>query len=289
MAAFFHGHDESKTEGKQPSGHASFKKMTVVKMVSIADEMNPKFRAGMEDTHVASDALGGSRTSAFFAVFDGHGGREVAEYLKMHLGENLAREVASKKHKSMDDAFNAAFLVTDIKCQTALRDCAAGSTAVACLVRMVGQKRYVFTANCGDARAVLCRNGAAERLSLDHKASDPEEVARIEKAGGFVLRKRVLGVLAVARSFGDFALKKFVPCTPYTSTKRLDSTCTFIIIACDGVWDVMTDEEAVALVREYVGSGGGAGSKSARAAKHLVDTALERGTTDNVTALVVFL
>lgn len=166
-----------------------FKKMTVVKMVSIADEMNPKFRAGMEDTHVASDALGGSRTSAFFAVFDGHGGREVAEcvpwlggggaaaryspalclgarYLKMHLGENLAREVASKKHKSMDDAFNAAFLVTDIKCQTALRDCAAGSTAVACLVRMVGQKRYVFTANCGDARAVLCRNGAAERLSL---------------------------------------------------------------------------------------------------------------------------
>ena len=47
---------------------------------------------------------------------------------------------------------------------------------------------------------------------------------RIEKAGGFVLRKRVLGVLAVARSFGDFALKKFVPCTPYTSTRKLDVT-----------------------------------------------------------------
>lgn len=73
------------------------------------------------------------------------------------------------------------------------------------------------------------------------------------------------------------------------SPHLLPRQCTFIIIACDGVWDVMTDEEAVALVREYVGSGGGAGSKSARAAKHLVDTALERGTTDNVTALVVFL
>ena len=75
------------------------------------------------------------------------------------------------------------------------------------------------------------------------------------------------------------------PASPIWSPRQ----CTFIIIACDGVWDVMTDEEAVALVREYVGSGGGAGSKSARAAKHLVDTALERGTTDNVTALVVFL
>jgi len=53
--------------------------MTVVKGVSVADEMNAKFRAGMEDTHVALDGLGKSKTSAFFGVFDGHGGREVAE------------------------------------------------------------------------------------------------------------------------------------------------------------------------------------------------------------------
>lgn len=288
MASMRRRYDESKSEGKSATGHAGFKKMTVVKGVSVADEMNSKFRASMEDTHVAADSLGSSRTSAFFAVFDGHGGREVAEYLKMHLHSNLAKEVASKKHRSMDEAFASAFLVTDIKCQQALKDTAAGSTAVAVLVKMSGQKRYVFTANCGDARAVLCRNGAAERLSLDHKASDAEEVARIERAGGFVLRKRVLGVLAVARSFGDFALKKFVPCTPYTSTKLLDTTCQFIIVACDGVWDVMSDTEAVALVREYIGNGS-SNSKVSRAAKFLVDTAIARGTTDNVTCQVVFL
>lgn len=61
------------------------------------------------------------------------------------------------------------------------------------------------------------------RLSRDHKATDPEEVSRIEAAGGFVMRKRVMGVLAVARSFGDFALKEYVTSEPYTSTTRIDN------------------------------------------------------------------
>ena len=71
--------------------------------------------------------------------------------------------------------------------------------------------------------SVLCHSGLAVRLSLDHKATDPLEKARIEAAGGFILRKRVMGVLAVARSFGDFVLKKFVTAEPYTSTTKLDA------------------------------------------------------------------
>ena len=58
-----------------------WRRMTVVKGVSIADEMNASSRPSMEDTHLAMDGLGKSSTSAFFAVFDGHGGREVAEYV----------------------------------------------------------------------------------------------------------------------------------------------------------------------------------------------------------------
>ena len=133
-----------------------------------------------------------------------------------------------------------------------------------CIVRRAGGARCVYTANCGDARAVLCHAGLAVRLSKvrcavglgrarccalcapvnpwhngythlthahlnppirraqDHKATDVAERARIEAGGGFVVRKRVMGVLAVARSFGDFVLKKFVSAEPYTSTTALD-------------------------------------------------------------------
>jgi len=83
----------------------------------------------------------------------------------MHLALNVAQEIDSKRHRNVEDAFSAAFLVTDIKCQKALGDTAAGSTAVAVLVRLVGNKLWAVTANCGDARAVLCVNGSAVRLS----------------------------------------------------------------------------------------------------------------------------
>jgi serine/threonine protein phosphatase PrpC len=161
---------------------------------------------------------------------------------------------------------------------------------------------------------VLCHAGVAVRLSKDHKATDAQERARIEAAGGFVVRKRVMGVLAVARAFGDFVLKKFVTAEPYTSTTKLDQMSQFVIIACDGVWDVLEDQEAVDLVLRHLGgagpagagaagaggaAGGGGGgaapgsglptSKAKTAAQVLVDASLAKGSSDNVTALIVFL
>ena len=122
----------------------------------------------------------------------------------------------------MEECLRAAFLLTDVECRDTGEQ-ASGSTAAVCIVRRVAAKRYVYTANVGDARAVLCHAGVAVRLSHDHKATDACERARVEASGGFVIRKRVMGVLAVARSFGDFVLKKYVPAEPYTSTTKLDA------------------------------------------------------------------
>lgn len=178
----------------------------------------------------------------------------------------------------------AAFLLTDTE-GNASNEMAAGATAVACIVRRSGSSRYVYTANCGDARAVLCHDGRAVRLSKDHKAGDSEEVNRIAAAGGFVVRGRVMGVLAVARSFGDYVLKDYVTAEPFTSTTRIDTTCQFLIAACDGLWDVIDDQEAVDMIREYATSE----TKQRSAGKHLVSAALERGSTDNITVMVVWL
>jgi len=140
-------------------------------------------------------------------------------------------------------------------------------------------RRVLYTANAGDARAVLSRDGKAVRLTYDHKGNDKKEVRRIQEAGGFVLNNRVNGVLAVTRSLGDSAMKEFVVGSPYTSEMELTDRDEFLIIACDGLWDVVEDQAAVDLIRDC--------KTPQEAANILLKHALENFSHDNVTVLVV--
>ena len=110
-----------------------------------------------------------------------------------------------------------------------------GATGARITVPPVTSRRMLYTANAGDARAVLCRNGKAIRLTYDHKGSDRREAKRITDAGGFVMSGRVNGVLAVTRSLGDSAMKEFVVGSPYTTETELSDEDEFVILACDGV------------------------------------------------------
>lgn len=98
------------------------------------------------------------------------------------------------------------------------------------------RQRVLYTANVGDARVILCRNGKALRLSYDHKGSDDNEGKRIASAGGLILNNRVNGVLAVTRALGDAYLKDLVTGHPYTTETLIQpETDEFMILACDGV------------------------------------------------------
>jgi serine/threonine protein phosphatase PrpC len=91
-------------------------------------------------------------------------------------------------------------------------------------------------ANIGDTRAVLRRSGKAERLTFDHKATEPTEVERVKNSGGMIFRDRVSGMLAVTRAFGDIDLKDFGLCAvPYQTTTKLTEDVEVVVIACDGV------------------------------------------------------
>ncbi|KAF8070150.1 phosphatase 2C-domain-containing protein [Lyophyllum atratum] len=140
-------------------------------------------------------------------------------------------------------------------------------------------RRVLYTANAGDARAVLCRSGKAVRLTYDHKGSDKQEAKRITDAGGFVMSGRVNGVLAVTRSLGDSSMKEFVVGAPYTTETELCDEDEFLVLACDGLWDVVNDQAAIDLISEI----GDAQAASAKLLKH----ALSHHTTDNVTVIVV--
>ncbi|KAF0639114.1 hypothetical protein FPSE5266_00131 [Fusarium pseudograminearum] len=145
-----------------------------------------------------------------------------------------------------------------------------------------GRQRVLYTANVGDARIILCRGGKALRLSYDHKGSDEVEGKRIAAAGGLILNNRVNGVLAVTRALGDAYMKKLVTGHPYTTETVIQpDSDEFIIIACDGIWDVCSDQEAVDLVRNV--------EDPISASKQLVDYALNRFSTDNLSCMVVRL
>ncbi|KAJ5939365.1 Protein phosphatase 2C [Penicillium verhagenii] len=157
-----------------------------------------------------------------------------------------------------------------------------GSGALPKLHENAVRQRVLYTANVGDARIVLCRNGKALRLSYDHKGSDENEGRRITNAGGLILNNRVNGVLAVTRALGDIYLKELVTGHPYTTETVIQPDADeFIILACDGLWDVCSDQEAVDLIRNI--------QDAQRASKILVDHALARFSTDNLSCMVIRL
>ncbi|KAI9745155.1 MAG: Protein phosphatase 2C 1 [Claussenomyces sp. TS43310] len=142
------------------------------------------------------------------------------------------------------------------------------------------RQRVLYTANVGDARIVLCRNGKALRLSYDHKGSDENEGKRVANAGGLILNNRVNGVLAVTRALGDAYMKDLVTGHPYTTETVIQPELDeFIILACDGLWDVYSDQEAVDLARSM--------SDPIAASKTLVEHALARFSTDNLSCMIV--
>lgn len=262
-------------------------------------EMNPRRRNTMEDVHRIVPALDGDSSTSYFAVYDGHGGRQIVDFLEYGLERNIAIELKQPDSATILQRLARAYLITDMQSRQQ-NLITSGATAVSALLRNTSQGKVIFVANVGDSRAVLCckhgPNGElsdsgsgfyAYRMSYDHRAEDESEQKRIKDAGGFIARGRVLGILAVARSFGDHGMKDFVCASPHLTEARLNDhgECPFLILACDGVWDVMTDQEAVDLLLEQYAATG----PTADAANLLVQTALEKGSADNITAVVVFL
>ncbi|KAI8811858.1 phosphatase 2C-like domain-containing protein [Cladochytrium replicatum] len=229
------------------------------------------WRISMEDAHTTlldiapevSDKTKENSVSppsfAFFGVYDGHGGRSVSRF----AGHNLHRIIAAQPECHTGDfavAIRNAFLGTDIE----LRDPEAdhdhqgqGSTAV---VAIIANDRIVV-GNAGDSRCVLSHAGKAVPLSNDHKPMDPTENQRIMDAGGFVQHGRVMGNLALSRAIGDFQFKRndslpaerqMVTADPDVEEHTFTDADEFLILACDGIWDVLTSQEAVDFVSEAI-------------------------------------
>ncbi|PHT50303.1 hypothetical protein CQW23_10050 [Capsicum baccatum] len=234
-------------------------------------------RATMEDYYETSISEVDGQMVAFFGVFDGHGGSRTAEYLKNNLFKNLSSH--PDFIKDTKSAIVEAFKQTDADYlnEEKGQQKDAGSTASTAV--LLGDRLLV--ANVGDSRVVACRDGSAIPLSIDHKPDRSDERERIEQAGGFIIWAgtwRVGGVLAVSRAFGDKMLKPYVVADPEIQEEEIDGV-DFLIIASDGLWNVLSNKEAVTIVQDI---------KDAEAAsRKLIEEAYSRGSSDNITCVVV--
>lgn len=219
------------------------------------------WRVNMEDAHTTILSLPDDPDTAFFAVYDGHGGARIAQ----HSGKHLHKAVLKRPEYASGDIENAlkqGFLDLDHMMQhdEVLKDELAGTTAI-CVLLCKGK---LYCGNVGDSRSIASVGGCVDELSSDHKPSLASEQRRITAAGGWVELNRVNGNLALSRALGDFVFKKneqkgpeeqIVTALPEVEIRDYDEDWEFIVLACDGIWDVMTNQEVIEFVRMRLGQG----------------------------------
>ncbi|XVE50200.1 hypothetical protein DITRI_Ditri01bG0142800 [Diplodiscus trichospermus] len=239
-----------------------------------------KSRHPMEDYVVAEFKQVGDNELGLFAIFDGHLSQIIPNYLKSHLFNNILNE--PDFWTQPENAIRKAYRITDASIMEKAVDLGeGGSTAVTAI--LINCEKLVI-ANVGDSRAVICKNGKAKQLSVDHEPSTKKERERIENKGGFVSNfpgdvARVDGQLAVARAFGDKSIKEHLSSEPDVTTEMIDNDTEFIILASDGVWKVISNQEAVDAIRNI--------KDAQSAAKHLAEEAVKRKSTDDISCIVV--
>ncbi|TYH60780.1 hypothetical protein ES332_D07G003000v1 [Gossypium tomentosum] len=263
-------------------------------------------------------------TAHFYGVYDGHGGCQVANYCRERMHLALAEEIERAKsciregnirhdwQELWKKAFSNCFIKVDAEIggvcngvndsdNKPIAPETVGSTAVVAVV----SPTHIIVANSGDSRAVLYRGKHPMPLSVDHKPDREDEHARIEAAGGKVIQwngSRVFGVLAMSRSIGDRYLKPWIIPNPEVMFVPRVKEDECLILASDGLWDVISNEEACEVARKRIllwhkkhgdklpaERGEGIDLAAQSAADYLSKLALSKGSKDNITVIVLDL
>lgn len=263
----------------------------------------------MEDADVVDLNVQGGVVVA--GVFDGHGGKDVSLY----TAKVFVRELTSSAQfptGNYPEALSSTFLHIDdllrtpnVKAELARTSSDSqdgdyiinnsGCTAVVALLT----QREIYVANSGDSRCVVGKAGGAVQMSFDHKPNNPIESQRISQAGGYVVEGRVMGNLNLSRSLGDLTYKdnrdlppqaQMITAFPDVRKETLTEDTDFVVIACDGIWDVMTCEQCV----NFIYSGLSEGKTPALIVESLLDACIARDVTssgglgcDNMTCVLL--
>lgn len=145
-------------------------------LISVSQDPNSRFRPYMEDGYRSIEGYLNDPSQAYFAVFDGHGGAQAMEYCRNRLHEELRKAIG--ECGDVEQALKRCFAKVDDQLRlTGAQN--TGTTATVGLFRLEREQRVLYLANVGDTRAVLVSSTGTQRLSVDHKATNPAEINRI--------------------------------------------------------------------------------------------------------------
>ena len=293
---------KQKVKVKKEEKIINLKTVTLEKGVFFALEANADNREFMEDfINVENDK---NNQHQAYVLTDGHKGSKTAEFVSKKLpnvffkclNEETQNELNGIKYEKKEEdeadknvikrAIEFSFCQIDEMLKKELTEeeesgCTTNLTYLCC----EDNKRVVYSGNIGDSRTVLVREGSSLRLSYDHKSSDKAEAKRVTDSGGLIIRKRLYGTLQITRSHGDFELKEstdsLISIPHITRTEILD-TDRVVVMASDGLWDVITDEVLYGLVKDFNLAEG-------NLANFLLKKAMELKSKDNISVIVIIL
>lgn len=242
----------------------------------------------------------------YCSIFDGHGGGEISKTLsdpkKINISKylcNKSSNIANSSFKNKDIIQLFSYIQEKLK-NDYIKSNTMGSTALISLIYPYHNKFQLKIINLGDSRIIACNEkNMALPLSVDHKPNTYGEKKRILQQGGIIKYQknddpRING-MSVSRAFGDLD-NKFISQKPDIFTYKLNNI-KFIIMGCDGVWDVIGNQEAVDFVLEKMDELKQQGKKIAdfrgkseyNIAEKLTQYALDKGTGDNISIIIIFV
>jgi|UniRef100_A0A6C0ITC8 serine/threonine protein phosphatase PrpC len=255
-------------------------------------------RNSNEDQHVYFMNLDGEEKSVpninFIGVFDGHGGKTVSSFLKKQVPRHFAKNKdttiftnTQTASKYLNKVFNDIAEKLEQKHPRAVNY--TGSTALCGLIsKKPNDKKVLWIANVGDSRAVLCNHkNEASQLSIDHKPNSLPEKKRIEQLGGKIKYDGCdwrINDLSLSRAFGDLESKPYITHLPQIFKYNINKGDKYIIFACDGLWDVLSNKKVVNYVNDLIEK-----KYTGNIAKKIAEKAIKEGSTDNVTVVALFL
>ncbi|KAM7477212.1 hypothetical protein LguiB_024455 [Lonicera macranthoides] len=255
-------------------------------------------RPYMEDTHICiadlaknfGSNLFGEEAISFYGVFDGHGGKGAAQFVRDHLPRVIVEDADFPIE--LEKVVTRSFVETDAafaKSCSLESSLSSGTTALTAMI--LG--RSLLVANAGDCRAVLSQHGVAIEMSKDHRPCSDSERTRVESLGGFIDDGYLNGQLGVTRALGNWHIKGLkeefgervgpLSAEPELKLITLTKEDEFLIIGSDGIWDVFRSQNAVDFVRRRLQEH----NDAKLCCKEAVEEAIKRGATDNLTVVIV--